>query len=216
MTPPGGAPAAFAQPRQVRRRRAQRRHRAARHAASSTSPNAAATVARSSPARPSRGIPSGAARRKSGSVTALRTTARTPAGSGHEKRFRHLQPDQLRPRRADGAAHRQVAPPALGAHQEQIGHVGAGDEEHDRNRAQQHPERGARGGTDHPFEHRLHDCAVLFDHAGVVRAAAEARGSSLESRVSSAASCSRVTPSFMRATTGAPSCPGEPGRAGSR
>ncbi len=46
-----------------------------------TSPKAAASVDRSSLTSPSRGMPSGAARRKSGSVTALRITANPPASN---------------------------------------------------------------------------------------------------------------------------------------
>ena len=99
-----------------------------------------------------------------------------PAGQQRdEKRLDHLQPDELRARRADRAAHGQTAAAPFGADQEQVRDVGARDEQHDRHRAEQHPQRCAGRRTDEAVEHRLHDRAVLLDDPRVVGRPAEAR-----------------------------------------
>ena len=69
-----------------------------------------------------------------------------------QKRLGHLQPDQLRARGADRAAHGQLSAAPFGAHQKQIGDVGARDEQHYRYRAQQHPKRSAGRWTDEAVE----------------------------------------------------------------
>ena len=98
-----------------------------------------------------------------------------PAGQQRDQeRLGHLQPHELRARRADRAAHRQTAAASFGAHQEQVGDVGARDEQHDRHRAEQHPERCAGRRTDQAVEHRLHDRAVLLDDPRVGGRPAEA------------------------------------------
>ena len=112
-------------------------------ATSTTSTNAAASVGRSSRRAASRGMPSGAARRKSGSVTRAQHNGEHAGRQRDQERLGHLQPHELRARRADRAAHRQVAASPFGAHQEQVGDVGAGDEQHDGHRAEQHPQRRA-------------------------------------------------------------------------
>ena len=89
-----------------------------------------------------------------------------------DHRLRHLQPDELAARRADRATHRQVALAALGAHHEQVRDVGAGDQQHDRDRAEEHPER-TRHAAEQLLVERAHDRAMLADHARVCRRAAE-------------------------------------------
>ena len=60
--------------------------------------------------------------------------------------------------RAAGAqrgAHRELAVPGLGSGQQQVGEVGAGNQQHEADRGLQHPD-GAAGAADDLFLHRLH------------------------------------------------------------
>ena len=117
------------------------------------------------------------------------------------ERFRHLEAHELRARRADRAAHGEVASPRLRAHQEQVGDVGARDQQHHGHRAEENEERCLQRRSDDAVEHRHHHRAVLIDEARVDRRVAPKRaGSSFVSRVSSDANWSAVTPCFMRAT----------------
>ena len=68
-----------------------------------------------------------------------------PGEERHHNGLGHLDADQGPPARPDGAADRKVPVPAVGADHEQVGHVGAGDQQHDGHRAQQNPERLPHG-----------------------------------------------------------------------
>ena len=56
---------------------------------------------------------------------------------------------------AERGAHRELAMPRLGARQQQVGEVGARDQQHERHRRLQHPD-GAAGAADDLLLHRLH------------------------------------------------------------
>ena len=144
-------------------------------AASTTSTNAAASVGRSSLTRPSRGMPSGAARRKSGSVTALRITASTPASNATTNasticsrtscaRDAPIARRTARSRRRPSARTRKRFATLAQAMSSTT--VTAPSSTH-------RDVRGRR--TDEAVEQRLHDRAVLFDDPRVGGRAAEAR-----------------------------------------
>ena len=132
-----------------------------------------------------------------------------PAGQQRDQKgFAQLQPDELRARCAECTTHGQAAAASLGANQKQIRNVGARNEQHDGHRAQQHPQRCPRRRTDEAVEHRLHDRAVLLDDPRVAGRPAEAGRKFLRESRELDASCSRVTPGFMRAISGSPKLPG--------
>ena len=99
-------------------------------------------------------MPSGAARMNSGSVTAAQDDREHAGDQRDHERFGHLETHELRATGADRAPDREVARAALGAHQEQVGDVGARDEQHDGDGAEQHPERRRGRRSDHALEQR--------------------------------------------------------------
>ena len=86
---------------------------------------------------------------------------------GDDDRFGHLQPNELARGRADRAAHREIALASFGAHEEQIGDVGARDEQHDPDGGEQHPER-PRDAAEQLVLERTHDRPMLRDQPRVV------------------------------------------------
>ena len=117
-------------------------------------------------------MPAGAARMKAGSERYARPTASAPASRATTQRFGHLQPDELRARRADRAAHREIPLPSFRAHDEQIRDVRAGDEQHDADCGEQDPE-GPRDPPEQLVSSGPHDGAMLADDARVAGGPAE-------------------------------------------
>ena len=75
-------------------------------------------------------------------AAASRTPSRPPASDSIRLSTRSW-PVNPRPARAQGGADGQLLTAALGPHQQQVGDVGAGQQQDDADRAQEHPERAA-------------------------------------------------------------------------
>ena len=85
-----------------------------------------------------------------------------------DERLGHLRLNQLAASGADRAPNGEIALPSLGANHEQVRDVGARDQQHDSDGAEQDPERtGDR--AEHLLLERPHDGAVLLDELRVVR-----------------------------------------------
>ena len=83
--------------------------------------------------------------------------AERPAQQGQHRALGEELAQEPRPARAEGRAHRQLAPPAAGASEKQVRHVGACDEEHQADRAEKDEERGLERAHDLLVErHDLH------------------------------------------------------------
>ena len=82
-----------------------------------------------------------------------------PREQGDDGGLGDLRPEELQPGGADGAAHGQLALPPLRADQEEVAHVGAGDEQHDGHRPEQDPDRGG---------HLAHEMLLQGTHHGPV------------------------------------------------
>ena len=65
---------------------------------------------------------------------------RAPPMSAEHQALREQLPRDAPPARAERGMNRQLLLPSLGAHQEQVGDVGARDQQHDADRAEQDPE----------------------------------------------------------------------------
>ena len=95
----------------------------------------------------SRGTLGGAARSSSGTLAHASTSATRARERRHHGRLGELDADQVAAGRAQRPAHGEIALAPLEADHEQVRDVGAGDEEDDRRRAEQHPQR-RRDGAD--------------------------------------------------------------------
>ncbi len=62
------------------------------------------------------------------------------AERGEQRALENLRADELQPRRPERCAHGQLAGALDGSREQQVGEVGAGDEEHEAGEAEQHHE----------------------------------------------------------------------------
>ena len=83
------------------------------------------------------------------------TRPSAPPSAGEQQALGQHLPRQPPPAGADGRAHRQLALPADGARQQQVGDVDAGHQQHDAHRRHQHDER---------MPHVADDVLVQRDH----------------------------------------------------
>ena len=110
-------------------------------------------------------MPAGAARSRAGRLSPASTIARAPADQRRDQCLRQLQPNELAREAPIARRTREVAVAGLGPHQEQVRHVGAGDQQDDAGGREQDPERPRRR-AQHLVEQRAHDRAVLARSAG--------------------------------------------------
>jgi len=92
----------------------------------------------------SRGMPAGAARKRTGRLSPARHTARGAAQERGHQRLCHLQAHELRARGPDRAAHGEIAVPRFDANHEEVRHVDAGDQQHDGRGREEDPQRPRR------------------------------------------------------------------------
>ncbi len=77
------------------------------------------------------------------------------AGGREDRRLGDERPHQVKPLRPQRRAHRELLLPVLAADEEEVGDVGAGDEQQQRHGGQQQPERAPRF-ADHGIAERRH------------------------------------------------------------
>ena len=77
------------------------------------------------------------------------------AGDGQQQAFRHELTDQMPAPGAQGGAHGELTMARLGAREQQVREIGAGDQQDESDGRLQHPDRAA-GAPDQLLPHRLH------------------------------------------------------------
>ena len=118
-----------------------------------------------------------------------------------------LGAEELQPAGADGAADGQLPLPPLRADQEEVAHVGAGDEQHDGHRPEQDPDRA--GHLAHQLLlQRTHHRPVLPDQLGIARRSAESLGQALRQWAELPLQAGMSTPGRIRPTSAMPNRPG--------
>ena len=138
--------------------------------------------------------------------------AERAAGERQHDPFGQELPQQPPASGAERRADRELPLPRLGARQQQVGEIGAGDEQHEPDRALQHPQRRADAADEvvlQPVEPQPMSLRV----GRVRRRSAAATCASIDSR--SARACASVTPSLSRPTRYRKWPPRPPGFAGS-
>ena len=167
-----------------------------------TSPESERDRQREAERRPGRSAISWSRGRFAGPIA---TSARTPAAASSDCRAappserQHQALDQElprdpRPARAQGGANRQLLAAAFGPHQQQVGDVGAGQQQDDADRAHQHPERRRRRRR---RRRGSSGCSAGAHRARTSGLVPERSNQTWSTRTTSALACAGVTPGLQ-------------------